>query len=180
MLIVSDAMSGQSKNMTSSISDILGTSDGSGSNDSDMMGKGAEKACLADFARYALRQICSQEWVKECCLKRPEELCSSDNLLDSILKPRQSQRLLHQICHPDSPDTYPDASLDQRTVISNILEDLDEWTLRISWLYLHLMYEQLRGPSQDLNTWLDNVAQAAIGVFNLNSDLLEQQSSKQK
>ena len=37
MLIVSDAMSGQGKT-TASISDILGTSDGSGSNDSDMMG----------------------------------------------------------------------------------------------------------------------------------------------
>lgn len=51
--------------------------------------KDAEKASLADFARYALRQICSQEWVRERCLKIPEELCSAENLLDSALTPRQ-------------------------------------------------------------------------------------------
>lgn len=51
--------------------------------------KDADKASLADFARYALRQICSQEWVRERCLKIPEELCSAENLLDSIVTPRQ-------------------------------------------------------------------------------------------
>ncbi|KAK8720073.1 hypothetical protein OTU49_013593, partial [Cherax quadricarinatus] len=118
MLIVGDVLSGQTKSQAS-ISDILGTSDmGSGSNDSDMMGKDADKASLADFARYSLRQICSQEWVRERCLKIPEELCSAENLLDSAITPRQAQRLLHQICHPDSPSTHNDASQDQRTIIS--------------------------------------------------------------
>lgn len=51
--------------------------------------KGADKACLADFARYALRQICSQEWVRERCLKGPKELCSKDNLLDRMLSSKQ-------------------------------------------------------------------------------------------
>ncbi|XP_069936794.1 mediator of RNA polymerase II transcription subunit 12-like protein, partial [Cherax quadricarinatus] len=170
MLIVGDVLSGQTKSQAS-ISDILGTSDmGSGSNDSDMMGKDADKASLADFARYSLRQICSQEWVRERCLKIPEELCSAENLLDSAITPRQAQRLLHQICHPDSPSTHNDASQDQRTIISHILQDLDEWSLRISWLDLHLMYEQQRISTQELNTWLDNVAQAAIEVFHLNLD----------
>ncbi|MPC36417.1 Mediator of RNA polymerase II transcription subunit 12 [Portunus trituberculatus] len=50
------------------------------------------------------------------------------------------------------------------------VKDLDEWSLRISWLDLHLMYEQQRGSPQELNTWLDNVAQAAIEVFHLNHD----------
>ncbi|RXG58705.1 Mediator of RNA polymerase II transcription subunit 12 [Armadillidium vulgare] len=173
MLIVSDAMSGQSKSQAS-ISDILGTSDvGNGSNDSDMLGKGADKACLADFARYALRQICSQEWVRERCLKGPKELCSKDNLLDRMLSSKQALRLLHLICHPDSPSIHSDASLDHHTILSNILEDLDEWTLRISWLDLKLMYEQHRGaPStqQELNVWLDNVAQAVINVFQQNTE----------
>ncbi|KAK8738152.1 hypothetical protein OTU49_004073, partial [Cherax quadricarinatus] len=132
--------------------------------------KDADKASLADFARYSLRQICSQEWVRERCLKIPEELCSAENLLDSAITPRQAQRLLHQICHPDSPSTHNDASQDQRTIISHILQDLDEWSLRISWLDLHLMYEQQRISTQELNTWLDNVAQAAIEVFHLNLD----------
>lgn len=89
MLIVSDAMSGQSKS-ASSISDILGTSYLGGSMlDSDMLNCGVDKAPLADFARYALRQICSQDWVREICLKCPEKLCNNDNLLDSILTPSQ-------------------------------------------------------------------------------------------
>lgn len=49
-------------------------------------------------------------------------------------------------------------------------QDLDEWTLRISWLDLHLMYEQQKSNPQELNAWLDNVAQAAIEVFHLNHD----------
>ena len=61
MLLVSDVL-GQSKpSQASTLSDILGTSDaGSGSNDSDILAKDTDKASLADFARYALRQICSQ------------------------------------------------------------------------------------------------------------------------
>ncbi|XP_076043982.1 mediator complex subunit kohtalo isoform X2 [Oratosquilla oratoria] len=170
MLIVSDIPTGQNKNQAS-ISDILGTSDMAGaSNDSDMMGKGVDKASLADFARYALRQICSQDWVRERCLKIPEELCSADNLLDSILTKSQAQRLLHQICHPDAPNQPSDASMDEQTRISNILEDLDEWGLRISWLDLHLMYKQHQESNHDLQLWLDNVAKAAIGVFHLNHD----------
>ena len=42
------------------------------------------------------------------------------------------------------------------------------------------MYEQLKSTNADHNMWLDNVAQAAIGVFNLNNDLLEQTTTKQK
>ncbi|CAL4069283.1 unnamed protein product, partial [Meganyctiphanes norvegica] len=182
MLTVSDVLTNQSKGHTS-ISDIIGTSDGgAGSNDSDMLGKGAENASLSDFARYALRQICSQEWVRERCLKIPEELCSHENLLDNLLTSRQAQRLLHQICHPDSPNTNNDADEDQHTIISNILQDLDEWTLRISWLDLHLMYEQHRGSKEELNNWLDNVAQAVIEVFHTydDKDKLDEEKEKEK
>lgn len=45
-------------------------------------------------------------------------------------------------------------------------QDLDEWTLRISWLDLKLMFEQHRGGSAiELNAWMDSVAQAVINVF---------------
>lgn len=94
MLIVSDAMSGQSKSSSSvSISDILGTSYMSLIGDTDLSSCGVDKVPLADFARYALRQICSQDWVREICLKCPEKLCNSDNLLDSILTPSQVKKI---------------------------------------------------------------------------------------
>ncbi|KAA0189334.1 hypothetical protein HAZT_HAZT004835 [Hyalella azteca] len=163
MLIVSDAMSGLSKNSSSSISDILGTSY-SAASEPVPAGCSVEKAPLSDFARYALHQICSQDWVREICLKCPEKLCNSDNLLDNILTPSQAQRVLHHICHPDSPN-HNTSSTDQATVITSILSDLDEWRLRISWLDLHLMYEQLRSTPPELNQWLDNVSHVALQMF---------------
>ena len=79
----------------------------------------------------------------------------------------QAQRVLHNICHPESSSNNSSSvpPVDQRTAITNILKDLDEWRLRISWLDLHLMYEQLRSSPSDLSQWLDNVAQSAIQVF---------------
>ena len=53
---------------------------------------GVDKAPLSDFAKYALRQICGQDWVREICLKHPEKLCNSDNLLDSILTQSQVRK----------------------------------------------------------------------------------------
>ncbi|KAF2359628.1 Mediator complex subunit Med12 [Trinorchestia longiramus] len=161
MLVVSDAMSGQSKSSSSSISDILGTSCLASSEPDPA---GVEKAPLSDFARYALHQICSQDWVREICLKCPEKLCNSDNLLDNILTPSQAQRVLHHICHPESSN-HNTSGLDQSSVITSILSDLDEWRLRISWLDLHLMYEQLRSTSSELNQWLENVSHATIQMF---------------
>lgn len=78
-----------------------------------------ETSSLSDFAQHVLKQICSQEWVLERCLQNPEELCKPDMLLDNELTPRQAQRLLHMICYPNST---LDNNLDQRTLISRILE----------------------------------------------------------
>ncbi|XP_034934643.1 mediator of RNA polymerase II transcription subunit 12 [Chelonus insularis] len=161
-----------------SISHILGTSDILGSNDdlgldlamsssSSSAGMGTENVKgLSDFAQHVLRQICSQEWVLERCLQNPEELCHPEMLLDSMLTPRQAQRLLHMICYPDTP---LDAFHDQRTHITNILENLEQWSLRMSWLDLQLMYKQFTPGSSDLSQWLDMVAKAAIDVFQLNT-----------
>nr|CAD7411497.1 unnamed protein product [Timema cristinae] len=120
---------------------------------------------LSDFAHHVLRQICSQEWVLERCLQNPGELCHPDMLLDSMLTPRQAQRLLHMICYPDS--TVSDDSLDQRSIIARILENLEQWTVRMSWLDLQLMFKQFPAGSSELNQWLDMVAKAAIDVFQL-------------
>ena len=161
-----------------SISHILGTSDILGGGDdlglelamsssSSSAGIATENVKgLSEFAQHVLRQICSQEWVLERCLQNPEDLCDQDMLLDKLLTPRQAQRLLHMICYPETP---LDAFHDQRTHITNILENLEQWSLRMSWLDLQLMYKQFPTGSNDLSQWLDTVAKAAIDVFQLNT-----------
>lgn len=97
-----------------SISHILGTS-WSGDLDLDFcssnfgvgggrnsFGGATENVPLASYARYVLRQICSQPWVHQRCLQNPEELLKLDGLLDSCLSLRQAQRLLQMISRPDS------------------------------------------------------------------------------
>lgn len=159
-----------------SISHILGTSDILGGGDDLGLDLGLSSGNvnmetenvkgLSAFAQHVLRQICSQEWVLERCLQNPEELCHPDMLLDNMLTPRQAQRLLHMICYPN---TLIDTFLDQKTHIINILETLEQWSLRMSWLDLQLMYKQYPPASSDLSQWLDTVAKAAIDVFQLNS-----------
>ncbi|XP_046669089.1 mediator of RNA polymerase II transcription subunit 12 isoform X4 [Homalodisca vitripennis] len=152
-----------------SISHILGTSDMGGELLMDLAASGGVDGTahsLSDLAQLVLREICSQEWVLERCLQNPEELCTQDMLLDSMLSPKQAQRLLHMICYPDS-DAHSEINLDHKSIIVNILENLDLWTLRMSWLDMQLMYKQLASGSQELNQWLDTVAKAAIDVFQL-------------
>ncbi|KAJ8951793.1 hypothetical protein NQ318_019766 [Aromia moschata] len=108
----------------------------------------------------SLREICSQQWVLERCLSHPEELCDMDNLLDPLLSHSQAQRLLHMICYPDAASSIDD--LDQKSMISRILENLEQWTLRMSWLDLQLMFKQFSPNSPELSQWLDTVAKAAI------------------
>lgn len=101
-----------------SISHILGTS-WSGDLDLDMGssnfftsrnsgGASSENVTLATYARYVLKQICSQPWVHQRCLQNPEELLKSDGLLDSCLSFRQAQRLLQMISRPDSNTAVDD------------------------------------------------------------------------
>lgn len=163
-----------------SISHILGTSDILGGGDdlgldlamsssSSSAGMTTENVKgFSDFAHHVLRQICSQEWVLERCLQNPEELCHQDMLLDNMLTPRQAQKLLHMICYPETPT---EAFIDQKTHITNILENLEQWSLRMSWLDLQLMYKQFAPGSSELSQWLDTVAKAAIDVFQLNNTL---------
>ncbi|XP_071052506.1 mediator of RNA polymerase II transcription subunit 12 isoform X3 [Onthophagus taurus] len=130
-------------------------------------GNAESTASLSAFACHVLREICSQQWVLERCLCHPEELCHNDNLLDNVLTHNQAQRLLHMICYPDTSSTIDE--LDQKSMIARILENLEQWTLRMSWLDLQLMFKQFASNSSELNQWLDTVAKAAIDVFQLNS-----------
>ncbi|CAH4017296.1 unnamed protein product [Pieris brassicae] len=119
---------------------------------------------LSSLARRVLVEICSEEWVLQKCLQNPDELYQPDMLLDPVLTPRQAQRLLHMICYPDSAShTHPD--LDQKTMITRLLENLEQWSLRMSWLDLQLMFKQFQSGSSELSAWLDTVARAVINVF---------------
>lgn len=53
---------------------------------------------------------------------------------------------------------------------TNVAEqNLELWTLRMSWLDLQLMFKQYSANTPELSQWLDTVAKAAIDVFQLNS-----------
>lgn len=116
-----------------------------------------------------LRQICSQEWILERCLQNPEDLCQSGFLIDPMLTAKQAQRLLHMICYPDT-DAGAKAELDQAAQIVRILENLEQWSIRIALLDLTLMFRQTSKNSPEQSSWLDMVARAAIDVFHDNED----------
>jgi len=44
---------------------------------------------LSEYAKHCLREICSQEWVREKFLKEPDHLFTVDLLLDKMLSNRQ-------------------------------------------------------------------------------------------
>lgn len=73
------------------------------------------------------------------------------------------------ICYPDN-DTNLKTDMDQKSVVVRILENLEQWSLRISWLDLQLMYKQTQPNSPEFMNWLDIVARAAIDVFIVNDE----------
>ncbi len=90
-----------------------------------------ESAGLAEYAKHALREICSQEWVREKFLKDPEELCTTDLLLDNMLSHKQAQQLVQMICYPggvpvtlqdEDDDDDGDMDTEQRDNITRILK----------------------------------------------------------
>jgi mediator of RNA polymerase II transcription subunit 12 len=53
-------------------------------------GKGhMESAGLSEYAKHCLREICSQEWVREKFLKENDQLFTTDLLLDKMITHRQ-------------------------------------------------------------------------------------------
>ncbi|RXM29446.1 Mediator of RNA polymerase II transcription subunit 12-like protein [Acipenser ruthenus] len=132
-----------------------------------------ETASLSEYARYALRTICQQEWVGEHCLKEPERLCTDkDLILDPVLSNKQAQKLLQLICYPLGVPESMAGDGSQKQHIKRILQNLDQWTLRQSWLELQLMIKQcMKEPGSDMNTLLDNIAKATIEVFQQSAEL---------
>ncbi|XP_011941340.1 PREDICTED: mediator of RNA polymerase II transcription subunit 12-like protein isoform X9 [Cercocebus atys] len=136
-----------------------------------------ETANLREYARYVLRTICQQEWVGEHCLKEPERLCTDKELiLDPVLSNMQAQKLLQLICYPHGIKECTEGDNLQRQHIKRILQNLEQWTLRQSWLELQLMIKQcLKDPGSgsvaEMNNLLDNIAKATIEVFQQSADL---------
>lgn len=120
---------------------------------------------LSEFAQHVLRQICAQEWILDRCLQKPDDLCGT--LIDPMLSDKQAQRLLHMMCYSEE-DASAKADMDPATQIVRILENLEQWSIRISLLDLTLMFKQNKSP--ELSGWLDMVAKAAIDVFHDNDD----------
>lgn len=50
---------------------------------------GMKSVGLSEYAKHALKEICSQEWVREKFLKNPEVLFTPDLLLDKMLSSKQ-------------------------------------------------------------------------------------------
>lgn len=47
----------------------------------------------------------------------------------------------------------------------NCAQNLEQWSLRMSWLDLQLMFKQFASGSSELSAWLDMVARAVVDVF---------------
>ena len=72
-----------------------------------------ESAGLNEYAKHSLREICSQEWVRERFLKNPEELFKTDMLLDPELKNKHAQQLVQMICYPGGLPEMPEPDEDE-------------------------------------------------------------------
>uniref|UniRef100_A0A8D1BBG4 Mediator complex subunit 12L n=1 Tax=Sus scrofa TaxID=9823 RepID=A0A8D1BBG4_PIG len=124
-----------------------------------------------------LKAIMMLEWVGEHCLKEPERLCTDKELiLDPVLSNMQAQKLLQLICYPHGIKECTEGDNLQRQHIKRILQNLEQWTLRQSWLELQLMIKQcLKDPGSgsvaEMNNLLDNIAKATIEVFQQSADL---------
>ena len=169
-----------------SISHILGTLSGDldlemgsssfGSGRGSLGAAADQNVSLATYARYVLKQICTQPWVHQRCLQNPEELLKPDGLLDSCLTNRQAQRLLHMISRPETASAAAEdtstAQQDYRQLVNRVLESLDQWRLRVAWLDLQLLCRQLGSPSGnsasgEMNLFLDAAARAIVDIFEL-------------
>ncbi|XP_075058072.1 mediator of RNA polymerase II transcription subunit 12-like protein isoform X3 [Mixophyes fleayi] len=136
-----------------------------------------ETASLSEYAKYVLRAICQQEWVGDHCLKEPERLCADkDLILDPVLSNKQARKLLQLICYPHGVRESIEGDNIQRLRIKHILQNLEQWTLRQSWLEIQLMIKQcMKEPGSssvtEMNALLDNIAKATIEVFQQSAEL---------
>lgn len=102
---------------------------------------------LSDFAQHVLRQICSQEWVLERCLRNASELCHL--LMDTMMTTKQAQQLLHMICYAEHESNLK-AEMDQKAIIVRILEVIIRYSVFI--LYFSELISIIR-PTSTHRIW---------------------------
>ncbi|KAM5165397.1 mediator of RNA polymerase II transcription subunit 12-like protein [Mantella aurantiaca] len=179
ILMLGDAAIGT--NNINSKHNKVATSEGTVITETSMQPSGksfiTETASLSDYAKYVLRTICQQEWVGDHCLKEPERLCTDkDLILDPVLSNKQASKLLQLICYPHEIRESLEGDNIQQLHIKRILQNLEQWTLRQSWLEIQLMIKQcMKEPASnsvnEMNTLLDNIAKATIEVFQQSAEL---------
>ena len=112
---------------------------------------------LVDLSMRVLKLCCDQDWIQERCLKESDILCNQTNLCDKLLDDGQAQQLLRFICYKSTSELTK-VSFDKgpKPIISSLLQNLNQWTLRATILELKLMIKILEynTPSarpQDVN-----------------------------
>lgn len=119
-----------------------------------------------------------QDWIHDRCLRgflaSPNKLRGL--LLDKRFSHKDSQHLLNIICYhkqilPSSAHINDKSDSKQ---LMRLFQILDEWSIRISWLQLTLIYEQLAPSSQsqsvaEVNTWLETLARAVVDYYQQSS-----------
>lgn len=97
---------------------------------------------LNQFASIVLQEICSQNWIKERCLKAGDDLLKQNHLCEAALG-KGPQKLWRIICYPEYHQlrNINDQCMSTKEIIRNILLNLDMWTLRESLMEFKLMIE---------------------------------------
>ncbi|XP_039264438.2 mediator of RNA polymerase II transcription subunit 12-like isoform X1 [Styela clava] len=121
-------------------------------------GDSMDTPSLSDFAKNAVRVICSQQWVRERCLK----IIEWDLLMDKELTQGQRQNLIQLICCPEEElQRLSETPHNQRSYVLQVLHRMSRWTLRQTLLELQIMLKQA-GEDQTLS---EDIAKAVIEVF---------------
>ena len=99
---------------------------------------------LVDLSMRVLKLCCDQDWIQERCLKESDTLCNQTNLCDKLLDDGQAQQLLRFICYKSTSELTK-VSFDKgpKPIISSLLQNLNQWTLRATILELKLMIKIL-------------------------------------
>ena len=99
---------------------------------------------LVDLSMRVLKLCCDQDWIQERCLKESDTLCNQTNLCDKLLDDGQAQQLLRFICYKSTSDlTRVSFDKGPKPIISSLLQNLNQWTLRATILELKLMIKIL-------------------------------------
>lgn len=143
-----------------------------------------DKPSLCDFSKYVLRQICSQDWIHDRFLRG---YINNTDLMNKLLFDKRfisnAQNLVNMICHHKQMNllnNHVNEKSDPKQIIQRVFHNIDEWSIRISWVQLNLIYEQLLQQQQNntqpsnLNDilpekWLDNIARAVVDYYQSSS-----------